>query len=205
MSERLPVYGLSEFSKPKSDDAFVDLGQPEQTSIRSRRPEDAQFSGVALRRRRARRLSRRAGHLATSISRRATRYHHRFWGQLLRWAVARDLAEGSQTVRLSTDKSRYEQGEPSKFRCGSASSMVRRSAGAACQCHGVASRATWCRNDPVKEDANRPGTYHGTPGRAAGGPDQPAGVEAIASRSCWQPRITAGPIETTINIDPSGL
>jgi hypothetical protein len=35
------------------------------------------------------------------------RYHHRFWGQLLRWAIARDLAAGSKTVKLSTDKSNY--------------------------------------------------------------------------------------------------
>jgi hypothetical protein len=36
------------------------------------------------------------------------RYHHRFWGQLIRWAVARDLATGSTTIKISTDKPRYE-------------------------------------------------------------------------------------------------
>jgi hypothetical protein len=34
------------------------------------------------------------------------RYHHRFWGQLVRWAVARDLAQGSKTVKLTTDRTR---------------------------------------------------------------------------------------------------
>ena len=38
-------------------------------------------------------------------------YHHRFWGQLIRWAVARDLAAGSTTVKISTDKPRYEMAE----------------------------------------------------------------------------------------------
>jgi len=39
------------------------------------------------------------------------RYHHRFWGQLVRWAVARDLGQGSKTVQLSTDRSRVAAGE----------------------------------------------------------------------------------------------
>ena len=34
-------------------------------------------------------------------------YHHRFWGQLFRWAIGRDLAGGSRTVKFSTDKTRY--------------------------------------------------------------------------------------------------
>lgn len=38
-------------------------------------------------------------------------YHHRFWGQLLRWANARDMATGSQTVQLATDKTRYSSGD----------------------------------------------------------------------------------------------
>ena len=37
--------------------------------------------------------------------------HHRFWGQILRWAISREMAAGSRTVRLSTDKNRYKQGE----------------------------------------------------------------------------------------------
>jgi hypothetical protein len=39
------------------------------------------------------------------------RYHYRFWGQLIRWAVARDLAQGSKTVKLATDRSRAFVGE----------------------------------------------------------------------------------------------
>ncbi len=39
------------------------------------------------------------------------RFHYRFWGQLIRWAVARDLAQGSKTVKLTTDRSRASAGE----------------------------------------------------------------------------------------------
>jgi len=38
-------------------------------------------------------------------------YHHRFWGQLLRWAITREMGSGSKTVRISTDKTSYEEGE----------------------------------------------------------------------------------------------
>ncbi len=42
---------------------------------------------------------------------RGDRLHYRFWGQLLRWAIAADLGAGSQYVRVRTDKSRYASQE----------------------------------------------------------------------------------------------
>lgn len=42
---------------------------------------------------------------------RGDRLHYRFWGQLVRWAIASDLATGSQFVRIRTDKSRYNTRE----------------------------------------------------------------------------------------------
>lgn len=38
---------------------------------------------------------------------RGDRLHYRFWGQLIRWAIASDLGVGSQFARLRTDKTRY--------------------------------------------------------------------------------------------------
>lgn len=43
--------------------------------------------------------------------RRGDTLHHRFWAQLLRWAVARDMGAGSQVVRLITDKAQYAIGD----------------------------------------------------------------------------------------------
>ena len=34
--------------------------------------------------------------------------HYRFWGQLMRWAIASDLAAGNQLVRIRTSQTRYE-------------------------------------------------------------------------------------------------
>jgi len=43
---------------------------------------------------------------------RGDRLHYRFWGQLLRWAIAADLSAGSEAVRIKPDKSRYTSNEP---------------------------------------------------------------------------------------------
>jgi len=37
------------------------------------------------------------------------RRHHRFWGQLLRWITADNLGSGTDLLRLSTDKTRYNR------------------------------------------------------------------------------------------------
>lgn len=42
---------------------------------------------------------------------RGDRLHYRFWGQLMRWAIAADLSVGSECVRVRSDKSRYAEYE----------------------------------------------------------------------------------------------
>lgn len=39
-------------------------------------------------------------------------YHHRFWGQLLRWGAGESLPSGTESVRLGTDQLSYEPGQP---------------------------------------------------------------------------------------------
>ncbi len=39
------------------------------------------------------------------------RRHHRFWGQMIRWITAENLSSGTELVRLSTDKNRYNRRE----------------------------------------------------------------------------------------------
>ncbi|MEZ6125244.1 MAG: hypothetical protein R3C49_19015 [Planctomycetaceae bacterium] len=43
---------------------------------------------------------------------RGDRLHYRFWGQLLRWAIASDLSVGQERVRIRTDRTRYTSAEP---------------------------------------------------------------------------------------------
>lgn len=39
-------------------------------------------------------------------------YHHRFWGQLLRWCAGQNLRSGTETVRLGTDRLTYTPSDP---------------------------------------------------------------------------------------------
>ena len=43
-------------------------------------------------------------------------YHHKFWGQVLRWATTGKLPQGTEYVRLGTDRWRYGAGEPIRVR-----------------------------------------------------------------------------------------
>ena len=38
-------------------------------------------------------------------------HHHRFWGQVLRWATTDKLSGGTTHARLGTDRLRYQAGE----------------------------------------------------------------------------------------------
>ena len=38
-------------------------------------------------------------------------YHHRFWGQVVRWAAAGKLAAGNDWVRFGPDRSKLPEGE----------------------------------------------------------------------------------------------
>ncbi len=42
---------------------------------------------------------------------RGDRLHYRFWGQMLRWALASDLSAGTEVVRIRSDKAQYSAGE----------------------------------------------------------------------------------------------
>lgn len=42
---------------------------------------------------------------------RGDRLHYRFWGQLMRWALASELSAGSEVVRIRSDKTQYNSGE----------------------------------------------------------------------------------------------
>ncbi|GAA4455488.1 hypothetical protein [Novipirellula rosea] len=43
---------------------------------------------------------------------RGDRLHYRFWGQLMRWAIASDLSAGNRSVRIRTSKTLYETDQP---------------------------------------------------------------------------------------------
>jgi hypothetical protein len=201
MSAKLPVYNLSKISKPKPTSHVLIAAAP----IRGAAPNLAgeqnaflswQYVGAG-----------RVIYIAAPITyqlryRNGDGHHHRFWGQLLRWAIARDLSSGSKTVRLATDKNRYEQGEQSQIvlRLTQADGRVV-SGGTA----NVEARqgGQLLKMVEMREDATAPGAYRGDfnglpPGnitlRAAG-----ATVDMLLRQEGRRE-----PVEQIINVDPRG-
>lgn len=43
-------------------------------------------------------------------------FHHRFWGQIMRWATAYKMPFGTEHIRLGTGQARYPPGEPVRIR-----------------------------------------------------------------------------------------
>jgi hypothetical protein len=88
-------------------------------------------------------------------------YHHRFWGQLLRWAIAREMSGGSKTVRITTDKTSYESGNPAQV-------VVHLSEADGKIVSGARLNIEARQDDKVikqvelKEEAESPGTYDAT-------------------------------------------
>jgi len=202
MSERMPIYAISDYSKPKPTTHSLIWASMSKTGFN---PSDAstrsflawQYVGAG-----------RVVYLAAPVTyqlryRQGDTYHHRFWGQLLRWAVARDLAEGSQTVRLSTDKSRYEQGESVQASVRLSQLDGRRVSGASLQISAV-QEGKLIQEITMKEDASRPGTYHGAlEALPVGGVKLEVSGDRI--KSLLAAENYRRPVETTINIDPSGM
>lgn len=202
MSERLPIYALSEFSKPKPTTHSLIWASLSKTSFNPGEPSTRsflswQYVGAG-----------RVVYFAAPVTyqlryRQGDTFHHRFWGQLLRWAVARDLAEGSQTVRLSTDKSRYESGETVQASVRLRQLDGKLVSGTAVQITAV-HEGRLVHEITLKEDPTRPGTYHGRLEALPVGPVklQAAGnqVKALLAQENYRRAV-----ETTVSIDPSGL
>jgi hypothetical protein len=105
ISESVPVYDLSPFSVPKPTANVLIEAKPVGRSRGERR---SFLSWQYVGRGRVVYISAPAIHKLRY--RHGDRYHYRFWGQMVRWIVARDLAGGSKTVKLTTDKTRYASG-----------------------------------------------------------------------------------------------
>ncbi|MEM7387361.1 MAG: hypothetical protein AAF514_20675 [Verrucomicrobiota bacterium] len=100
MSEKLPVYHLSPFSKPRPLAHVLLRAQPGNRAFLS-----WQYVG------RGRVVYLSAPAIYQLRYRKGDQLHYQFWGQLLRWIMARDLGAGSRTVKISTEKTRYRAGD----------------------------------------------------------------------------------------------
>lgn len=199
-SERLPIYALSEFSKPKATSHSLLWASASRTSFDPSDDNTRSFLAwhyVG---------SGRVVYIAAPVTyqlryRTGDTFHHRFWGQLLRWAVARDLGEGSRTVRLATDKSRYEEGESTEVSVRLSQLDGTPVSGAALQVSAMQDNR-FLQEVTVKEDSARPGLYRGVLEQLPIGPVK-LQVSGERSRSLLAAEGYARAIETTVTIDPS--
>ena len=202
MSERLPIYGLSDFSKPKPTThsliwASMSKKQFNPAEASTRAFLAWHYVGAG-----------RVVYLSAPVTyqlryRQGDTFHHRFWGQLLRWTVARDLGEGSRTVRLSTDKSRYEQGEPAQVSVRLRQLDGQPVNGASLQISAV-HEGKPVQELALREDSARPGLYSVAFEQLPVGPVklQVSGdrIKGLLAAENYQ-----RPIESIVHIDPSGM
>ncbi len=202
MGERTPIYSLSEFSKPKpTTHSLIWAGKNKAALDRT---DSSTRSFLAWHYVGAGRVVYLAAPLTYQLRyRQGDTFHHRFWGQLLRWVTARDLAEGSQTARLSTDKIRYEIGEPVQATAQLRQLDGKMVTGASLQVEAW-HKGKVLQNVALREDDRRPGTYHATLPELPPGPVRLQLLGARLNELLASERYTR-PIETTVNIDPSGL
>jgi hypothetical protein len=129
-------------------------------------------------------------------------YHHRFWGQLIRWAIAREMSSGSKTVRLVTDKSSYEKGDAAQLAIRLLHVDGRVVSGAQCAVE-VRREGQAVRVLELKEDASASGSYRGTLDDLPLGPLTLRAAGATV-RSLLAEENHPDPVEQVLTVDPKG-
>jgi len=195
MSTKLPIYNLSSVAKPKPT-AHVLISA---TTPRRSTEEEAflswQYVGLG-----------RVVYLSAPVTyqlryQNGDLYHHRFWGQLLRWAIAREMSSGSKTVRIITDKTTYSKGDTAQIAVRLTQTDGQVVAGAQCSIEA--------RQDghivstiPLHEEPGSPGAYRGTLDNLALG-----SVTLRAAGSMVEKLLAAeghpDPVEQIITVDPA--
>ena len=111
VSRSVPIYALSEYSRPKPA-AHTLIRAVSTSDPRSQGAESTKaflcWHPVG---------GGRVVYLSSPDSwrlrfRRGDGPHHRFWGQILRWSLARELSVGSELLQIRTERSHYDANEP---------------------------------------------------------------------------------------------
>jgi hypothetical protein len=194
-SGRLPIYNLSPFSRPKPTSHVLIAATSGQVSD-PRAFLSWQYVGLG-----------RVIYIAAPITYQlrygiGDLYHHRFWGQLLRWAVAREMTGGSKTVHLLTDKNRYEVGEQAQIVLRLTANDGAPVAGAQCGIEAIRQNQV-AKVIDLHEEAGTPGAYRGLFA------DLPAGPITLRATGATVQSLLAGegrtePVEQLLNVDIKG-
>lgn len=198
-SSRFPIYDLSAYSQPKPASHVLIRAVPIAGA-----GEDLERALLCWHKYGRGRVVYLAAPVMYRLRyRHGDRPHQLFWEQLLRWAIAREVAAGSQTVRLAADKMRYGKGDQVRV-------MVRLS-----RLGGDEVREANCQviarqedkvlaTEEMEEDEDVPGTY------SAFLKDLPQGAITITTAGDQIDDLLASeewvePIETTVIMEPPDL
>jgi hypothetical protein len=176
--ERFPVYGLSEFCRPKASARTLieAVSQSAGQVVAENTEHKVDNAFLSWQRVGAGRIAYlAAGDTYRLRWRHGDRYHHRFWGQFLRWLTAANTGAGSEIVRLQTDRTRYSQREPVEVTV-----WLKDGAGRPLAGETIQAEARPFKGDAVSveltADKQVPGRYFGTFN------DLPPGAYKIAAR-----------------------
>lgn len=198
MSRSLPVFSLSDYSRPKPTSHTFIRAVATGTVADKDNPR-AFLCWQTVGRGRVVYLAAPATYQLRIRS--GDRYHHQFWGQLIRWAIARDLGTGSKTVRIRTDKSSYQSGEEVQVIVQLMQLNGTPVSGATLQTT-ARQEDTAAASAPLEEDENIPGRYLGRLGDLAAGSFLVT-VGGAEVDELLQSENVSGPIETSIAMEPS--
>ena len=128
------------------------------------------------------------------------RLHHKFWGQILRWATEGKLPTGLKQVKIGTDRARYLQNEPVVVRAKFAKSDLTPITDAMVSAE-IRLGAEVVRRSRLQFVPGSAGMYE------ARFTNLPAGelevvLDSPQIESLRQPDDPAGPVRTTVVIDP---
>ena len=112
--QNLPINFLSMYSRPKPSARTLIEAIPQEFASQASRSGENEIESAFLSWHNV--GAGRVVYLAAPATyqlryRRGDTYHHRFWGQLLRWVMAGELAPGSDRLRIRTDKAQYVYGD----------------------------------------------------------------------------------------------
>lgn len=110
MSTSLPIYSISKYHKPKFSSQTFLKAVSNQTNVTDA-PALLCWQTVG---------AGRVAYLSSPTTyqlrnQNGDKYHHRFWGQLVRWIVSRNLPTGSKNVKLMADKTHFSQGDTAQL------------------------------------------------------------------------------------------
>jgi hypothetical protein len=195
MSAKLPIYNLSSFSKPKPTAHVLIAATTPRRSAEEEAFLSWQYIGLG-----------RVIYVAAPVTyqlryQNGDLYHHRFWGQLLRWAIAREMSSGSKTVRLLTDKATYTAGDTAQIGLHLTQLNGQPVAGAQCNVE-ARQEGRSIAVIPLHEEPGSPGAYRGTlDNLAPGSVTLRAGGAIVGILLASEGR--TDPVEQIIAVDPA--